>query len=209
MFLIALKGFTISFSLICAIGAQNAFVLKQGLLKNNIFWICTTCFLCDFLLIALGVFGAGEIISKNKIILILLTLAGAIFLFYYGFLAFRSAVSGKSAMHLKNNNSYKYSLIGSISTTLGITLLNPHVYLDTVVIIGGISATLFSLQDKMIFMIGALLASFIWFYALGYGARKLSAYFSNPKIWQLLDCAIGVLMWGIAITLIIFCYHSW
>jgi L-lysine exporter family protein LysE/ArgO len=208
MFLIMLKGFTISFSLICAIGAQNAYVLKQGLLKKNIFWVCLTCFLCDFLLISLGVFGVSEILSNNKIILTFLTLAGAIFLFYYGFLSFKSAIGGKSALHLKSPEEYSKSVLTSISTTLGITLLNPHVYLDTVVIIGGISVTLTSLQTKTIFMVGALFASFVWFFSLGYGAKKLSSYFTLPKVWQFLDFAIGILMWSIAITLVIFAYNS-
>lgn len=199
-----LKGFLVSLSLICAIGAQNAFVLKQGLLKNNIFWICTTCFLCDFLLMCLGIFGVGEIINTNKILLITLTLAGVAFLISYGFLSFRSAFKASSSLKLQPDNLQKVSLASSISATLAITLLNPHVYLDTVVIIGGVSATLPSNFDKFSFMVGALIASFIWFYSLGYGAKKLSVYFTKPRVWQIIECLVGILMWGIALSLLRF-----
>lgn len=205
MFFVALKGFTVSFSLICAIGAQNAYVLKQSLLKNHIFWICLTCFLCDFLLIFLGVFGVGKIINQNKTILILLTLIGAAFLFYYGYLSFRAARKGTTSLSLQQGT--QHNLWRSIAATLGITLLNPHVYLDTVVIIGGISATLTLLSSKIAFMSGALLASFIWFFSLGFGAKQLAPYFARPKTWQCLDVAIGLLMWSIATTLVVFAYH--
>lgn len=201
-----LKGFTVSISLICAIGAQNAFVLKQGLLKNNIFWVCTVCFLCDFLLMCLGVFGVGEIISANHVLLITLTLAGAIFLFTYGFLSFRSAFKGLSQLSVQNGRTNKISVLSSITATLGITLLNPHVYLDTVVIIGGVSVTLASSMEKLAFVTGTLLASLIWFYSLGYGAQKLSVYFTRPKVWQVIEFCIGVLMWAIALSLLFFLY---
>lgn len=206
MLLTVLKGFTVSLSLICAIGAQNAFVLKQGLLKNNIFWICTTCFLCDFLLMCMGVFGVGEIISSNKILLSILTLSGTIFLFCYGFLSFRSALRGGASINVNNDNVKQISIMRSISTTLGISLLNPHVYLDTVVIIGGISVTLPTVITKLAFMIGALFASFIWFYSLGYGAQKLSGYLMRPKIWQAIEFVIGIVMWMIAISLLVFLF---
>lgn len=206
MFVTMLKGFTVSISLICAIGAQNAFVLKQGLLKNNIFWVCTVCFICDFLLMCLGVFGVGEIISSNDVLLIILTLAGAIFLFSYGFLSFRSACKGASSLTVTNGSINKVSILKTITGTLGITLLNPHVYLDTVVIIGGVSATLSLLMEKLFFIIGALVASFIWFYSLGYGAQKLSAYFTHPKVWRVIEFSIGTIMWAIAVSLLVFLF---
>lgn len=209
MLLIALKGFTISFSLICAIGAQNAHILKQGLLKNHIFWICTTCLVCDVMLIWLGIFGVGKIISENKLLLIALTLLGVLFLSYYGYLSCRAALSGQSAIHLKTNRNDKTTLVKALSTTLAITLLNPHVYLDTVVIIGSVSGTLASFQQKIVFMIGGVVASSIWFYALGYGSQKLSHYFSQPRLWQWLDLAIAFIMWSIAVTLLIFAINHW
>lgn len=205
MFTVALKGFVIGFSLICAIGAQNAYVLKQGLLRNHVFWICLTCFLCDCFLIFLGVFGVGKLISQNKTVLILLTLIGAAFLFYYGWLSLRSAMRGNVSLVVRQSNLQ--SLWRSLATTLGITLLNPHVYLDTVVIIGGVAATLTSLSDKMVFMSGTLMASLLCFFSLGFGAQKLAAYFTRPRMWQILDTIIVLFMWGIAITLVLFAYR--
>lgn len=208
MLLTILKGFTVSLSLICAIGAQNAFVLKQGLLKNNIFWICSVCFLCDFLLMTMGVLGVGEMISSNQILLIILTLAGSLFLFWYGFLSFRSALRGNSSFNIENNNTKKISVLSSISATLAITLLNPHVYLDTVVIIGGISMTLITTMEKIAFIMGTVLASATWFYSLGYGAQKLSVYFTQPKVWRVIEIVIAIIMWLIALSLLLYLFHN-
>lgn len=209
MFLTMFKGFSIGLSLICAIGAQNAFVLKQGLLKNNIFWICTTCFICDFFLMCMGIFGVGEIISANKILLFILTFAGAIFLIWYGFLSFRSALRGNSNLTLDQNGTKKTSVFQSIMATLGITLLNPHVYLDTVVIIGGVSVTIVDNIEKVFFMIGVMLASGIWFYSLGYGAQKLLVYFMRPKVWRVIEMIIAFIMWIIALTLFLYIVHNY
>lgn len=205
MFPIVFKGFAVGFSLICAIGAQNTYVLKQGLLRNHIFWICFTCFLCDCFLISLGVFGVGKLISQNKTVLIVLTLMGAVFLFYYGWLSLRAAIRGNVSLQLQQGNPQ--SLWRSLVTTLGITLLNPHVYLDTVVIIGGVSATLTLLPAKIAFMAGAMMASLLWFFSLGFGAQKLAPCFTRPRMWQILDTLIALFMWSIAITLVLFAYR--
>lgn len=202
-----IKGFFVSLSLICAIGAQNAFVIKQGLLKNHIFWVVLICFICDFLLISVGVLGVGKIINDNIYLLLTLTGLGVLFLFFYGLSAFRSAYKGNSSLTLSEGKTSQTSKLAVISMTIAVTLFNPHVYLDTVVIIGGITATL-DYSNKLMFMVGAWLASGLWFFSIGYGAKKLSPLFSRPKTWQILDFAIGVLMWAIAFSLCIFIYNE-
>ena len=137
-----IQGFFVSGGLIVAIGAQNAFVLKQGLLKRHTFWISLTCFLCDSILIFLGVLGLGQLISQNQTASVALAFVGALFLLVYGVRAFKAAYQGSSALNLESNAENGTSVFKTILATLAITLLNPHVYLDTVVIMGGIAGTL-------------------------------------------------------------------
>lgn len=196
------KGFVVSGGLIVAIGSQNAFVLKQGLLKQHIGSIVTICFLCDVLLISAGVLGLGYVLERAPFLSQALAAFGAAFLFWYGFSAFKSAWRGNSHMELssgvqsKNRNQL-------VAMALAMTLLNPHVYLDTVVIIGGIGGTL-DPSEKPWFLFGALIASFIWFVSLGYGSRLLAPLFTKDKTWQYLDIGIGIMMWWIAIELMKF-----
>ncbi|PJG83105.1 LysE/ArgO family amino acid transporter [Caviibacterium pharyngocola] len=195
-----LYGFWVTAGLIIAIGAQNAFVLKQGLLKQHTFWIALTCILCDLVLIGAGVFGLGTLISANPIASVALALVGALFLLVYGFRAFRSAYKGNGNLAVEktqeNNTALKAVLL-----TLAITLLNPHVYLDTVVIMGGIAGTLAPMQ-KGLFLIGAITTSTIWFFSLAYGARLLIPLFQRPITWRILDILIGIIMWLIAGSLV-------
>ena len=136
-----LRGSMISASLIIAIGAQNLFVLKQGLLKNHIFFVASICFICDFTLMAIGIWGVGAFISSNPIITNVLAIFGALFLIWYGFNAFKSAIQGNSTMQVDSTQQQKNALTKVILFTLAVTLLNPHVYLDTVVIVDGIAGT--------------------------------------------------------------------
>lgn len=205
MFSVILKGFLVSAGLIIAIGAQNAYVLKQGLLKQHIFWISLTCFLCDFVLMSFGVLGFGSVISKNPTIAMVLSLLGALFLFAYGVRAFISAYKGTGGFNL-DGSPPNVSLKKTITTTLALTLLNPHVYIDTVVLIGGVAGTL-SLTEKYYFLIGTLTASAVWFFGLGYGARLLTPLFKKPKTWQILDFLIGIIMCAIAVGLLKFAYQ--
>lgn len=200
-----IKGLVVSGGLIIAIGAQNAFVLKQGLLKNHIFWVALTCFLCDFVLMSFGVLGFGSLISQSPIATIALAVVGALFLAVYGFRAMRSAISGGSSLAL-DDTTPKASLVATIGTTLALTLLNPHVYLDTVVIIGGVAGTL-NFEQKIAFLAGALIVSAVWFFGLGYGARLLTPLFKNPSTWRVLDAIIALIMWGIALSLAIYAYE--
>ncbi|MCY1689754.1 LysE/ArgO family amino acid transporter [Exiguobacterium sp. SL14] len=201
-----LKGIVTSGTLIVAIGAQNAFVLKQGLLRNNIFWVVLVCFLCDVLLMCMGVLGIGTVIKNNMFANVGLASVGGLFLLLYGFKSFRSAFSSSHTMDVSTAPKIT-SIPKTILLTLAITLLNPHVYLDTVVIIGGIAGTL-TFDQKVNFLIGALIASFVWFFGLGYGARWLIPVFKEPKAWKILDFGIGCLMFWLSYQLIQFALEA-
>jgi L-lysine exporter family protein LysE/ArgO len=190
------KGAMIATGLIVAIGAQNAFVLKQGLTRHHIFWVALICFLCDAVLMSAGVLGLGTLINTSTMATCGLALLGAAFLFWYGFKAFRSAYQATSYLEAASNANTA-SLAAVITTTLAMTLLNPHVYLDTVVILGSVAGTL-PLQDKYWFLLGVVSVSGIWFFGLGYGARLLIPLFKKPRTWQILDSLIGLIMWTIA-----------
>lgn len=201
-----LKGALTSGTLIIAIGSQNAFVLKQGLLKNNIFWVSLICFLCDFMLMFIGVLGVGAIINNSILATVGLAIAGGLFLFLYGLKSFRSAWFSSSSIDI-SNDSKTIPIYRTILVTLAITLLNPHVYLDTIVVVGGIAGTL-SFDQKLNFLIGALLASFVWFFGLGYGSRWLIPIFKKPKAWKVLDFGIGCLMFWLSYQLIQFALET-
>ena len=195
-----LQGFLVSGGLIVAIGAQNAFVLKQGLRRWQVLPIVLTCFLCDFSLMTLGVFGLGTLIGASRVASVALALVGALFLAVYGARAFRAAWRGGATMSADGTEAAG-STQQAVLLTLAITLLNPHVYLDTVVIVGGIAGTL-SPAAKALFLCGAVAASALWFFALGFGARLLLPLFRRPLTWRLLDAVIGVVMWAIAFSLL-------
>ncbi|WP_084455186.1 LysE/ArgO family amino acid transporter [Comamonas composti] len=198
-----IKGFLVSGSLVVAIGTQNAFVLKHGILKNNITAIVAICFLCDFILISIGVFGLGDLIQQSKIFSILLAGFGAVFLFFYGARSFYQSFRSSEALNINTQTSQEKNTSSIILATLAVTLINPHVYLDTVVIVGGIAGTM-PLNEKLLFLTGSLSSSLLWFCCLGYGARVLTPLFGNPKSWRILEFVIACIMWLIASQLIIF-----
>lgn len=200
-----MRGALISASLIIAIGAQNLFVLKQGLLKNHIFFVSAICFICDFTLMSIGILGVGSFISANPLITNILAILGAIFLIWYGYNAFKSALKGTSSMQVESQDNKNNNLMKVVLATLAVTLLNPHVYLDTVVIVGGIAGTLNS-EQKMAFLIGAVCVSFLWFFGIGYGARLLTPLFKQKRMWVILDCIVGLVMFYIAYRLIIYVF---
>src|SRR5690554_3573116 len=202
-------GALVSGGLIIAIGSQNVFVLKQGLLKQDVFYVSAICFICDLFLMVLGVMGLGLIVASSKYIMYGLAVAGAAFLYWYGFNSFRRAWVGKSQLQIQMmQDDYNRSLRKTVVATLAITLLNPRVYLDTVVVVGGIAGTL-SLDEKIWFLTGALIASFIWFFGLGYGARLASPLFQKPNTWRVLDCCIGLIMFWIATGLLSFVANTY
>lgn len=195
-----MQGFFLSLSLIVAIGAQNAFIIKQGLLKNHIFIVSSICFLCDIVLMLVGIFGVGEFLAKNPIMQFGIAGLGAIFVFYYGFLALKSALfSSVNSVVLKEDSSNASSLQKTIFLSLAFSLLNPHVYLDTVFIMGAFAIT-FNEEEKIIFALGALSASFLWFFSLGYAAYKLSPWLR--KLSRIIDALIACMMFFIGYTLI-------
>lgn len=183
--------------LIIAIGAQNAFILRQGLLRQHVFILCFVCALSDALLIALGVGGLGTLISGNPGLITIVTWGGAAFLITYGLLAFRRAWAPAAMAEAEGAGSLKAAL----ATCLAFTFLNPHVYLDTVVLIGSLSAR-YDDAARLTFGAGAMTASFVWFFSLGYGARLLTPIFAKPGAWRVLDILIGIVMFAIAASLI-------
>ena len=191
-------GLSLGFSLILAIGSQNAFVLRQGLKKEYVFIVCLICSISDALLISLGVSGSSLIISKTPWIEPVARYGGAIFLLIYGAKNFWSAYSVKEGLLPSEKKSISFAVI--IATCLAFTWLNPHVYLDTVVLLGSISTQY--IGQKIEFALGASIASFIFFFTLGYGARALTPIFKNPKTWKVLDLLIGGIMWAIAFSLV-------
>lgn len=193
-----LSGLGVGFSLILAIGAQNAFVLKQGLKQQHIFWVCLICALSDSVLILLGIFGFSSVIHKFPYIVMGAKYFGALFLICYGACNFYNAF--KRTTSLQPSELNQDGLKNIIYITLAFTWLNPHVYLDTVILVGAI-AIQFSDQIYL-FALGTILASWIFFFSLGYGATYLQPLLSKPRSWKILDCCICLVMWIIAIQLL-------
>ncbi|MFY0618547.1 LysE/ArgO family amino acid transporter [Shimia sp.] len=193
----ATAGFALGFSLIMAIGAQNAFVLRQGLRGEYVLPLVLTCAISDAILITLGVAGFGALISANPTLLTWVRFAGAAFLIVYGAMNFRAALRGGDALADKGGTAG--SLSAAVMTCVMLTWANPHVYLDTVVLLGGISA---QYSPAWAFGMGAVIASFAFFFTLGFGARLLRPFFTNPRAWQILDVVVGITMWAIAAKLI-------
>jgi len=198
MLLTFLKGFGIGSGLIIAIGAQNAFVLSQGVRKNHYIIIPLICAVCDALLIALGVTGMGTIIASSKTLSLIAGIGGAVFLFIYGIGSFRSAIKGGS---LSANQKAESSLKAVILTTLAVTLLNPHVYIDTVILLGSISSQ-FKQPGHVFFGAGAVMASFVWFFSLSIGGRMLAPMFTKESSWRILDTLVGTTMWAISLSVL-------
>jgi L-lysine exporter family protein LysE/ArgO len=192
-----LAGFILGGSLIIAIGAQNAFVLRQGLLRQHVFPLVLFCAVSDAALILLGVAGFGEAIKAAPSLLKAVTWGGAAFLFWYGFTAFRRAMTPNA---LETGQGDGLPLRAALAQGVAFTWLNPHVYLDTVVLVGGISTTFG--DNRWWYAFGAATASFAWFFALGYGARLLIPVFQRPIAWKMLDILIGCVMWGLAVKVL-------
>ncbi|MGF1753359.1 LysE/ArgO family amino acid transporter [Vibrio makurazakiensis] len=194
-----LAGFSLGLSLILAIGSQNAFVLKQGLKNQYVFVICMVCALSDAILIGFGVAGFGAIVKQFPEIETAARYGGALFLTVYGFLSFKSALTSNHA--LVSSGESKGSMLEAILMCLAFTWLNPHVYLDTVVLLGSIS-TQYQPQQTM-FAFGAMTASVVFFFSLGYGARFLAPLFKKPKSWKVLEFLVGIVMFSIALSLVV------
>jgi len=192
-------GFASAFALILAIGAQNAFVLRQGITKTHVFWICLTCAVSDAILIVAGIIGFGALVTAFPVFPDIMRIAGGAFLVFYGALRFWTAYLGNQNIKLSGNAA---SLKATLGICLALTWLNPHVYLDTLGLIGAISTQFTELNEKVIFGVGAVGASFVFFFSLGYGARLLVPIMSTSRAWRVLDILIGVVMWLLAFGLL-------
>ncbi|MEM8629665.1 MAG: LysE/ArgO family amino acid transporter [Pseudomonadota bacterium] len=192
-------GFFLGLSLIVAIGAQNAFVLRQGLRGEHVFAVALTCALSDALLIAIGVSGFDAITEAAPWLAPVMRYGGAAFLVVYGAFAFIAAFRGGETLQEAAGGGG--TLVAALSTCLALTWLNPHVYLDTVVLLGSVAAQYPG--NSFAFGLGAVTASFFFFFTLGYGAKSLRPFFEKPIAWRLLDFSVGLVMWSVALTLLI------
>jgi L-lysine exporter family protein LysE/ArgO len=191
-------GFGLSLGLIVAIGAQNAFVLRQGLLRQHVGAIVLFCGLADAVLMAAGVFGLATVLVAVPALAQALTVFGVVFLLFYGLRALWRARQ-PAALNAAAASS-ALSLAGALAQTAAFTFLNPHVYLDTVLLVGSIGAQQGSARGW--FVLGASLASLGWFVTLGYGARWLAPLFARPRAWQVLEVLIGLTMLLLALMLL-------
>lgn len=194
-----LKGFGLGAGLIVPIGAQNAHVLRMGLHRTHVGLTVLACIVCETILIAAGVAGVGTMVERNPVLLAAARWGGAVFLAWYGLRAWRSTF-GRHAMQAAQDAA-KLSAARALTTVLAVTLLNPHVYLDTVVLLGAIGGQQ-GPQGKWWFAFGAMSAAAVWFSSLGFGARLLTPWFAKPGAWRVLDGLIGAVMLVLAATLI-------
>jgi L-lysine exporter family protein LysE/ArgO len=191
-------GFAASFGLILAIGAQNAMILRQGLAKSHVFWACLFCAVSDAILICLGVAGFSLASNAYPFLPMLLTIGGILFLLFYGAARLLAAYRGDYDSDIQGQAK---SLGAVISALAAVTWLNPHVYLDTLALLGAISAQYPSGAEKLAFGVGATMASFTFFFSLGYGATFLAPYFQSASIWRILDIGIAIIMFAISFGL--------
>jgi len=197
--LAALSGLGFGLSLIIAIGAQNAFVLRQGLRREHVLPVVVICALSDAVLIALGVGGLGSLLQLVPWLITVVRIGGAAFLIVYGALAARRAL-GPSALVAADDGTTT-PVWTAVATVLALTWLNPHVYLDTVVLLGTVAGTYG--DERWWFGLGAVAASILWFTALGFGARLLRPLFAKPAAWRILDGIIAIVMIAIAVSLLL------
>jgi L-lysine exporter family protein LysE/ArgO len=194
-----LKGMGLGGGLIIAIGSQNAYLLRQALKREFVLTCIAICVVCDVVLIGAGVAGMGQLIVGAPALLLWIKIAGAGFLFWYGLRAARSALN-PAAMATPDGAVAAADRRTVIAAMLAFSLLNPHVYLDTVVLLGSIGGQQ-SGNGRWYFALGAMLASLLWFTSLGLGARYLTPVFARPRAWQILDGIIALVMWALAISL--------
>jgi L-lysine exporter family protein LysE/ArgO len=195
--LAAAAGLGLGLSLIVAIGAQNAFVLRQGLRLEHVAAVVAVCLLSDAVLIVAGTAGAGALVTRAPDVLTVICFAGAAFLLVYGLMAARRAL--RPAALVTEAAGRRAGLVATLTTTLALTWLNPHVYLDTVVLLGSLAGTYG--ERRWWFAGGAALGSALWFAGLGFGARLLRPVFARPTAWRVLDAVIAVVMVSLAASL--------
>ena len=194
-----LPGLLTGLSLIIAIGAQNVFVIRQGLSRSHVLLVVLICSASDAVLIFLGTGGLGTLIQSNPDLLEIIRWFGVLYLIWFGIKAVRSVLSNQSLEVGTESSSSKKNVILSV---LGFTFLNPHVYLDTVILLGSI-ANQFE-NDRWYFALGASIGSFLWFSAIGFGAKAASRFMSRPIFWKVLDSIIAVVMFSVALFLALY-----
>jgi L-lysine exporter family protein LysE/ArgO len=190
-----LVGFIASFTLIAAIGAQNAFVLRQGIRGEHVLTVVAVCTVSDIVLISAGIAGFGALINAHPSVVDIAKFGGAAFLVAYGLLAARRVWRPSS---ITPSEAAPARLLQVVITCLALTFLNPHVYLDTVVLLGALANE--HRDDRWLFGIGAVTASAVWFVSLGLGARRLANLFATPLTWRVLDSLIAIMMIGLGIS---------
>jgi L-lysine exporter family protein LysE/ArgO len=195
-----LTGFFLAISLILAIGAQNAFVLRQGIIGQHVFYVALFCAISDTLLISLGVIGFSYFLNNviSEISSILFGFSAA-WLGLYGLFRLKAAFTLQTALEIERSSSK--GLLSTLSIIAALTFINPHVYLDTMILIGSVSQQ-FSGENKLAYVLGASLASFVFFFSLAYGARLLAPIMKRPFSWQILDCFIAIIMFTIGFKLL-------
>lgn len=197
----ALEGFALGGGLIIAIGAQNAYLIHQGIRGKHVFFIATLCFLSDALLIVIGTAGIGSLIASDQLIRSFSAWGGALCLSIYGFKSALATLNPKPLIHWSLNSANPQGLWKIALTTLALTFLNPHVYLDTVVLVGGVAAQ-YDLKPRIHFTFGAILASCTWFYGLAFFSIKVAPFFETKGGTRFLDGTVCAVMWIVAILLI-------
>ena len=196
------QGFLTSIGLIISIGAQNVHVLRFGIMRCHIISICSICILCDFLLMSLGVIGFAAWLQANKLWLFIFTIGGIVFILCYGAAAFIAFFNSKHVQKV-DIPQLQYTRAKAVLMTFSVTFLNPHVYLDTVILLGSIGST-YEGAARFSFLFGALFASLFWFSILGYGSYKLANFFRLPQVWRYLELVIGIIMFWVAWHMISF-----
>lgn len=200
--LIVLQGFLTGIGLIMVIGTQNAFILRQGIMRNHVFLIATVSSLGDIFLITIGINGLGTFVQTSHMLQLFMVIAGSIFLFTYGGFAFKAAWEKQVLDVDLSAPPVVDRALKVILMALGFSILNPHAWLDAGIILGSIGGQLDSAAQRHCFTIGAIMASFVWFYTLAFAAWKLAPYLSKPRVWQTINIIVGLMMWGIAANLI-------
>lgn len=201
-----IEGFLVSIGLLVAIGPQNAYLLRQGLRRRHVGPIATVCFLADILLISLGVLGVGKLIEANASLKFWLGWGGVTFLLWMAYSSIRSALKSHAItaadMEQSAGSAAGQGAGVAVLHALAFSFLNPWVYIDTIVLVGGVSVKYETDVGRMTFLVGAIVASGFWFYSLGYGAKKLAPLFEKPAAWRILDGFIALVMLSVAWMLI-------
>ncbi|MCH8202982.1 MAG: LysE family transporter [Proteobacteria bacterium] len=202
---IALNGFLISIGLVVAIGPQNVYVLRKGLVGRHVLAVSSACFLSDSALIVLGAAGFGEMVALYPDLEAVMVILGAGFLFWYGWRSFREAADPPAItdrdISQAGGSAHGKGVAAAIAMALALTFLNPHTYVDTLVILGGMSTHHVG-GARIAFVAGAIAGTAVWFYGLGFGAQFFGPAFKSQSAWRVLDVLVGLIMWAMGLMLL-------